>query len=59
MDAQTDTRAATASVRGRACVSGGEICGVDESEALTEIHERTVDPLTRRESVPAIPMVAD
>ena len=46
-------------VQGRACVSGGEVCGVDESEALTEIHERTVDLLRRRESVAAIPMVAD
>ena len=35
------------------------ICGVDESEALTEIHERTVDLLRRREGVPAIPMVTD
>ncbi len=46
-------------VQGRACVSGGETCGVDEAEALTEIHERAVDLLRRREGVPAIPMVAD
>ena len=46
-------------VQGWACVSAGEICGVDESEALTEIHDRTVDLLNRREGVAAIPMVAD
>lgn len=31
----------------------------DEPEALAEIHQRTVDLLRRRESVAAIPMVAD
>ena len=46
-------------VQGRACVSGGEICRVDESDALTEIHERTVDLLARREGVAAIAMVVD
>lgn len=46
-------------VHGRRCVDGGRICGVDESEALAEIHGRTVDLLRRRESVAAIPMVAD
>lgn len=46
-------------VKGRACVSGGEVCGVDESQALAEIHERTVDLLARREGATAIPMVAD
>lgn len=46
-------------VQGRPCVSGGKICGLDESEALAEIHARTVDLLKRRESVAAIPMVPD
>ena len=46
-------------VKGRACVYDGEICGVDESEALAEIHERTVDLLSRREGIAAIPMVVD
>ena len=46
-------------VRGEPCVSEGEISGLDESEALTEIHSRTVDLLKRREGVAAIPMVAD
>ena len=46
-------------VRGEPCVSEGEICGLDESDALTEIHSRTVDLLKRREGVAAIPMVAD
>ncbi len=46
-------------VKGRACVHDGEICRVDESEALAEIHARTVDLLSRREGVAAIPMVAD
>ena len=46
-------------VHGRPCVANGQICGVDESEALAEIHSRTVDLLRRRESVRAIPMVAD
>ncbi len=46
-------------VQGRACVSDGEICRVDESQALEEIHGRTVDLLARREGVAAIPMVAD
>ena len=45
-------------VQGRACVSDGQVCGLDESEALTEIHDRTVDLLKRREGVAAIPMVA-
>ena len=34
-------------------------CGVDESEALVEIHQRTVGLLKRREGVAAVPMVAD
>ena len=46
-------------VQGRACVSDGEICRMDESQALEEIHGRTVDLLKRREGVAAIPMVAD
>ena len=46
-------------VQGRPCVSDGEICGLDESEALAEIHARTVDLLKRREGVAAIPMVPD
>ena len=46
-------------VKGRACVYDGEICGLDESAALAEIHARTVDLLSRREGVAAIPMVAD
>ena len=46
-------------VQGQACVSDGDICGVDESDALVAIHERTVDLLHRREGVPAIPMVTD
>ena len=46
-------------VKGEACVSDGEICRLDESEALAEIHARTVDLLARREGVAAIPMVAD
>lgn len=46
-------------VQGRPCVHDGEICRVDESEALTEIHARTVDLLARREGVAAIPMVAE
>ena len=46
-------------VQGRACVSDGQICRVDESQALAEIHDRTVDLLARREGVAAIPMVAD
>ena len=46
-------------VQGRACVSDGEICRLDESQALAEIHDRTVDLLARREGVAAIPMVAD
>ena len=44
-------------VQGRRCVAGGEITGLDEDEALTEIHARTVDLLKRREGVRAIPMV--
>ncbi len=46
-------------VQGVECVSEGEICGLDESEALADIHLRTVDLLKRREKVAAIPMVAD
>ncbi len=46
-------------VKGEACVSDGEICRLDESLALAEIHARTVDLLARREGVAAIPMVAD
>ena len=46
-------------VQGRPCVSDGVITGVDESEALAEIHGRTVDLLRRREGVAAIPMVAE
>ena len=46
-------------VQGQACVSEGDICRVDESEALAEIHEHTVDLLDRREGIAAIPMVAD
>ena len=46
-------------VKGEACVVDGDICRLDESEALAEIHARTVDLLRRRESVAAIPMVAD
>ena len=45
-------------VQGRPCVADGRICGLDESEALTEIHARTVDLLKRREGVAAIGMVA-
>ena len=44
-------------VQGVPCVSGGEICGLDEAAALEEIHGRTVDLLRRRERVAAIPMV--
>ena len=44
-------------VQGRLCVSGGQICGVDESQALAEIHLRTADLLKRRVKVAAIPMV--
>ena len=46
-------------VQGRRCLNDGEICRVDESAALEEIHGRTVDLLKRRESAAAIPMVAD
>ncbi len=46
-------------VQGRRCLDGGEICRIDESQALAEIHERTVDLLERRKSASAIPMVAD
>ena len=46
-------------VKGEACVSGGEICRLDEPQVLAEIHARTVDLLARREGVAAIPMVAD
>ena len=46
-------------VQGQACVSDGDLCRVDESDALAEIHDRTVDLLDRREGVAAIPMVAD
>ena len=46
-------------VKGQACVSDGKICRLDESDALAEIHERTVDLLARREGVAAIAMVAD
>ena len=44
-------------VDGEPCVSEGRICGLDESEALAEIHLRTIDLLKRREKVTAIPMV--
>lgn len=46
-------------VQGRRCLTDGEICRLDESEAMDEIHARTVDHLRRRESAVAIPMVAD
>ncbi len=46
-------------VKGEPCVDDGEICRLDESEALAEIHARTVDLLSRREGVAAIPMVAE
>ena len=32
-------------VKGEACLLDGELCGVDEAEALDEIHARTVDLL--------------
>ncbi len=44
-------------VQGRPCVSGGRLLGVDEREALAEIHDRTVDLLRRRQGVRAVPMV--
>ncbi len=46
-------------VQGCRCVADGELLGVDEHKALTEIHERTVDLLKRRESARAVPMVTD
>ena len=46
-------------VQGSQCVQGGELCNVDESAALEEIHNATVDLLSRREGVAAIPMVVD
>ena len=46
-------------VQGHPCVADGNLTGVNESDALAEIHSRTIDLLARREKVAAIPMVAD
>lgn len=44
--------------QGQRCLADADFCRVDESEALDEIHGRTVDLLHRRESAVAIAMVA-
>ena len=44
-------------VAGAPCVSGGELCNVDEESELLAIHEQTLSLLSRREAATAIPMV--
>lgn len=45
-------------VQGKKCIADGEITGLNEMEALEQIHQQTVDMLQRREKVAAVPMVS-